>query len=231
MGELINLNPLTITESQIPAAIARDTETAAAIAAHKAEADPHPNLWARITNAFVALTGGQQILKNNPAVSAGSFLAPANHIELATDNGSNPIIGFHRGGLSATSLYHSGYGDNSLRFRNADGFDSALLHDGNVGARCAVLNATLPTTASANGTLSLGSIAPNKVVGLTAIATSAQGGGQFIYITPTWGLGSSAGYRYGLYLSNNFIVMQTLVFAESQYILGLPIKILVHYLP
>ncbi|MCY7382526.1 MAG: hypothetical protein LH628_08100 [Microcoleus sp. CAN_BIN18] len=42
MGELINLNPVTITEPQIPAAIARDAETAAAIAAHAALTNPHP---------------------------------------------------------------------------------------------------------------------------------------------------------------------------------------------
>lgn len=41
MGELIDLNPRTIVDSDIPAAIARDTETAAAIAAHAAASDPH----------------------------------------------------------------------------------------------------------------------------------------------------------------------------------------------
>jgi len=43
VGELINLNPpKTLTDADIPALIARDTETAAAIAAHAAAADPHP---------------------------------------------------------------------------------------------------------------------------------------------------------------------------------------------
>lgn len=40
MGELIDLNS-QIPDSRIPAAIARDTETAAAINAHVAAADPH----------------------------------------------------------------------------------------------------------------------------------------------------------------------------------------------
>ena len=30
-----------------------------------------------------------------------------------------------------------GYGNNSLRIRNADGFDGALLHDGNIGEKTA----------------------------------------------------------------------------------------------
>jgi len=42
MGELINLNSITITEPQIPAAIARDAEVASAIANHEAKTDPHP---------------------------------------------------------------------------------------------------------------------------------------------------------------------------------------------
>lgn len=43
MGELINLNPSkAITDADIPAAIARDTETTAAVSAHAAAADPHP---------------------------------------------------------------------------------------------------------------------------------------------------------------------------------------------
>jgi len=55
------------------------------------------------------------------------------NIEVVTDNASNPSIGFHRSGHSATALYHAGYGNNSLRIRNADGLDAALLHEGNMG--------------------------------------------------------------------------------------------------
>jgi len=43
MGTLTNLGG--ITEPQIPAAIARDTEVASAIASHVAATDPHPSLW------------------------------------------------------------------------------------------------------------------------------------------------------------------------------------------
>ena len=43
MGELTNLNPRgAITDADIPASIARDSETAAAIANHEAKPDPHP---------------------------------------------------------------------------------------------------------------------------------------------------------------------------------------------
>jgi hypothetical protein len=41
MGELINIAG-QVSDSQIPQAIARDTETAAAIAAHEGKLDPHP---------------------------------------------------------------------------------------------------------------------------------------------------------------------------------------------
>lgn len=181
MGELINLNPLTITDANIPAAIARDTETAAAIAAHAAAADPHPNLWTRITSAFLALTGGQQIIRNNPAIASDSFLAPKNHFELATNNGSNPILGFHRGGFSATALYHSGYGNNSLRIRNADGFDGALLHEGNHIAAAnphpqyprffrAIYSSQCPATANQTVTVTHG-LTVSNIRSFTAFAT------------------------------------------------------------
>ncbi len=43
MGELMNLNPkVPIADADIPALIARDSETAAAIAAHTGAVDPHP---------------------------------------------------------------------------------------------------------------------------------------------------------------------------------------------
>lgn len=117
-----------IVDSDIPTAIARDAEVAAAIASHAAAVDPHPSLWSQMLATFARLAGGQQWLKNNSAISNASYVASQNHLELATDDGSNPIIGFHKGGRSATALYHAGYGANSLRIRNADGYDAELLH-------------------------------------------------------------------------------------------------------
>lgn len=42
MGELINLNSAPLIDTDIPAAIARDTEVTSAIAAHVSAANPHP---------------------------------------------------------------------------------------------------------------------------------------------------------------------------------------------
>ena len=136
MGELIDLNS-QVPENRMSSAMATDAELAAASAAHEAKTDPHPNLWQRIVAGFLSLAGGQMILRNNPPITSASFYGGANHIELATNDGSNPIIAFHKGRISATSLYHSGYGDNSLRLCNADGLDAALLHDGNIGTKTA----------------------------------------------------------------------------------------------
>ncbi|MEG4329389.1 hypothetical protein, partial [Microcoleus sp. herbarium5] len=65
MGELINLNPGTgITDADIPAAIARDTEYQAADAAHVAATDPHTQYLntargdARYRRSAAALTDG-----------------------------------------------------------------------------------------------------------------------------------------------------------------------------
>lgn len=67
-------------------------------------------------------------VKNNPAINNSSYIQ--GHTELRTTDGSNPILGFHKSGLSATALYHKGYGADSLRIRNADGHDYGILHDG-----------------------------------------------------------------------------------------------------
>lgn len=115
--------------------LAWDSEVNAAIATHETKTDPHPSLWQRIAAGFLSLAGGQRILKNNPAITNTSFFGGSNHIELATSDGSNPILSFHKGGVSATSMYHSGYGNDSLRLRNADGLDAALLHDGNIASK------------------------------------------------------------------------------------------------
>ncbi len=133
---MIDLNS-QIPESRISGAMATDVELMEAVAAHEAKADPHPNLWQRIVAGFLSLTGGQRILKNNPPIAPTSFYGGANHLEFTTNDGSNPILAFHKRGESATSLYHSGYGNNSLRIMNADGFDGALIHDGNISAKTA----------------------------------------------------------------------------------------------
>ena len=221
-----------LTDADIPAAIARDTETAAAIASHIGAADPHPSLWTRITNAFLSLAGGQAIIKNNPAMSAGSYFNLHNHLELRTADGSNPILGFHRSGFTATALYHLGYGNNSLRIRNADGFDSALLHDGNIGVRHTVVYGKIPPTASSNSlpiAIPAG-ISWNKIVALSAIALSTGDGGR-MYIFPDWGSAVFPGFRYSIYAQDGFLYLSSGTLAESGSILNTDAKIVIGYLP
>jgi hypothetical protein len=88
-----------------------------------------------IIGSQINLSGGStQYLRNNPAISNNSYAVPNNHIELRTDNASNPILGFHRAGSTATALYHAGYGIDSLRIRNADGNDGPIFSTFNDGA-------------------------------------------------------------------------------------------------
>jgi hypothetical protein len=71
---------------------------------------------------------------NTPAINNGSYSTGQNHLELRTADASNPIIGFHRSGYTATALYHAGYGINSLRMKNADGNDGPIFSTFNDGA-------------------------------------------------------------------------------------------------
>ena len=79
-------------------------------------------------------TGSYLFNRNNPAIGNGSYAQGNNNIELRTTNASNPILGFHRAGFTATALYHSGYGINSLRIRNADGNDGPIFSTFNDGS-------------------------------------------------------------------------------------------------
>jgi predicted FMN-binding regulatory protein PaiB len=220
----------TLTDADIPAAIARDTEVTAAINAHVAAADPHPNLWTRITNAFLALTGGQVIIKNNPAMSPVSYSTGQNHLELRTNDGSNPILGFHRAGFSATALYHLGYGNNSLRIRNADGFDGAILHDGNCGVRHAVIYATLP----ASGPTIIGNIAlpagvtADKIIAIGAVAKMSDSNGTLI--SPA-GLAWADGYKFSVDVSAGVLRVGVGAAGASGSVFGGSVRIVISYLP
>lgn len=74
--------------------------------------------------SFAITTSGGVIVKNNPAVSAGSY-TNGSSMELRTTDQSNPGIGFHRSGYSAVYLYHDG--NNSLRLRDANTNNDGLL--------------------------------------------------------------------------------------------------------
>ena len=86
------------------------------------------------SNANDIATGSYLFQRNNAAIANGSYAQGNNHIELRTNDASNPILGFHRSGYTATALYHSGYGSGSLRMRNADGNDGPIFSTFNDGA-------------------------------------------------------------------------------------------------
>lgn len=220
-----------LADGDIPAAIARDAEFAAADLAHVGLSNPHPGLWARITNAFLALTGGQTIIKNNPAVITSSFTSGQNHLELLTTDGSNPILGFHRGGFTATALYHLGYGNNSLRIRNADGFDSPLLHNGNIGVRHVVILVTTNATSILAILLPPLGIVVDKIVSLNAIAKiPVIGVGTFWYVPPL--TLDTYGSKYSIYInSSNALIIQTFGAVESSRMSNVEVRIVIGYIP
>lgn len=69
-------------------------------------------------------SGTNSIVKNNPAITNGSYIAGNNHIELRTTDLSHPSIGFHRGGATAITLYHDA--SQSLRLRDSGGLDTRI---------------------------------------------------------------------------------------------------------
>ncbi|WP_293134642.1 hypothetical protein [Microcoleus sp. bin38.metabat.b11b12b14.051] len=229
---------VALTDADIPALIARDAETAAAIANHEAKADPHPSLWTRITNAFLALTGGQAIIKNNPAMSAVSYSAGQNHLELRTTDSSNPAIGFHRAGFTGTALYHLGYGNDSLRIRNADGFDGALIHDGNIASKVItnrlddltivkqkLITGITPLTQGEGAAPFHGISDPSKIIGAVLSVRPFP----TVWMMPGAGI-ISPGYEIILYGWNADRVTIYTKAGNSALILGKPFQILVSYI-
>lgn len=222
---------VALADGDIPAAIARDAEVTAAVAAHVTVSDPHPSLWNRITAAFLSLAGGQQILKNNPAIQNGSFLAPSNHLELTTNNGSNPILGFHKAGVSATALYHAGYGSESLRIRNADGYDSELLHrmnhvdaPGLHSVRCTLFS----TVVAAVGSETIVSFSPipfGKIVGVDCQMIENMGS-QGMRFIPKGGGGDFA--PGAPVLVSGFVKVSAV---SASQLVGIPLHILIWHIP
>jgi hypothetical protein len=219
--------------SDIPASQATDAEVTTEIEKHAAKEDPHPAFWTRILNTFMRLVGGQQILKNNPLIAYTSFLSSNSHIELATNDGSNPIIGFHRGGRSGTALYHAGYGKDSIKIINADGYDAELLHKVNHldlpdvhGTRTAFLSLVIPNTINGSSSLPLGAINPDKIVKIDGMVVVTSGTNKAL--VPAGGTGV-AGNSYFLSVSNGFIICRTT--SDSASILGQTVKVTIWYQP
>ncbi|MGB7712005.1 MAG: hypothetical protein WBL95_21135 [Microcoleus sp.] len=119
MGELINLtSSMPLTDADIPATIARDTETVAAIATHAANVDPHPiyltqvegnALYPQLKRAFYTLItpstlnstiGSPHGLTHTKIRSISSFAT----IDLSNSAGFVPMI--LPGGLPGLSGYY-----------------------------------------------------------------------------------------------------------------------------
>lgn len=222
--------PKPITVADLPSGAATDPEVTAAVAAHTAAADPHPTLWNRIVNGFLALIGGQAIIKNNPAISAVSFAAGQNHLEIRTTDSSNPILGFHRAGYTATALYHAGYGSESLRIRNADGYDSQLLHKVNhldMPGFHSVLCTLISTTVAAVGmetSVSIGTIPAAKIVGINAYILDNLGASGIYYILR----GGGGEFNPTPRLVSGMIRLPAV---SASQLVGDPLHILVWYIP
>lgn len=228
---LVRRAPKPINDADIPAAIARDSETTAAVASHVSVSDPHPSLWTRITNAFLALTGGQAIIKNNPGISPVSHSAGQNHLEFRTTDGSNPILGFHRAGFSATALYHLGYGNNSLRIRNTDGYDSELLHRANHidvpglhSVRCTLFS----TVVAAVGSETMVSFSPilfAKIVGIRCqmIENLGTNGTRFVSKDNQGDFGTGS-----VILNSGFVRVPAVTASQ---LVGIPLHILIWHIP
>ncbi|UOF90753.1 pyocin knob domain-containing protein [Fodinisporobacter ferrooxydans] len=71
-----------------------------------------------------------QIGKNNTALSSASYAQ--GNIEVVTNDGSSPIIGFHREGYYAKAMYL--HQDGSMRTMGSDGIDAKLWDSSNDGA-------------------------------------------------------------------------------------------------
>ncbi len=220
---------VALTDGDIPAAIARDTEVTAGINAHVVVSDPHPSLWTRITNAFLALTGGQTIVKNNPGLSAVSYAAGQSHLELRTTNGSNPILGLHRAGFTATALYHAGYGSESLRIRNADGYDSELLHKVNHldvpgihSVRCTLISTTVAAV-GLETTVSFSPIPFAKIVGISCQIVENLGASGFRFILKAGG----GDFAPTPLLHSGFVRVPAV---SASQLVGLPLHILIWHI-
>jgi hypothetical protein len=68
--------------------------------------------------------GDLRIIRNNPPLDNGAYFS--GQIEMQTNDGSAPRIGFHRLGNSAVSLYHDGDGSHPLKVRTIGGMDVSI---------------------------------------------------------------------------------------------------------
>jgi hypothetical protein len=79
-----------------------------------------------LSGATMNYAGRLEVNRDNPAPNANSFNQA--NITVTTNDGSFPMIGFHRGGVSGVALYH-GAGGSGLRVINNAGADHAMLSE------------------------------------------------------------------------------------------------------
>jgi hypothetical protein len=137
MGKLTNLNPsAAITDADIPATIARDTETAAAVAAHVGASDPHTQYFTqsegdtRYRRAAVALTDAD--IPGTIARDTETAAAVAAHVAAADphpqyDYRASPISKRLTGPLSYPVGNWSSFGNFATFSPGAQGAPSALV--------------------------------------------------------------------------------------------------------
>lgn len=135
-------------------------------------------------------------VRNNAAINNASY--EQGNMELRTTDGSNPILGFHRGGSSAGALYHSGYGTGSLRYRGADGVDGQVMING-VGETNYFVQGVNDTRTSE---------LPNPNAWLPSGFYNAQNHGTNLPYSSYWSMinvrHTNGGNNYGMQILGNF---------------------------
>jgi len=246
MGELINLNSVTITEPQIPAAIARDAEVASAIAQINTTGNfGQKYVHGRYLNANTPVEewGWNYVLgASNTPHNEGQFYRA--NIALGSGFGTGTFaleIGVQRYNPSRIWLRTQENGVFGQWQATATPNDIvntiashvALLHDGNIGVRHETLITTIFTTVGGGNVIALPTgIVADKIVSLTGIAKISGGTGTFLYVPPLNATSTIPGCEYTIYaLSSNQIVVNTATFAGSSRVLGAPLRIVIGYLP
>lgn len=200
MGTLTNLNG--ITEPQIPAAIARDAEVAAAIAAHTAAADPHPVYLTQTEGNERYRDYATQIFNTTTksvGLSFGSIVSNSNESGIesrAATTASAAYMIFHRPGIFAI---HFGIDtDNKLKVGgwSMGQVSHEIIHDGNIASKTVtrlddnatvvkqkLVTGTTPTTPGNAISTNL-NINPNNILGFTCMVGVDQGGGHILWLVP-----------------------------------------------
>lgn len=231
MGELIDLNS-QIPDSRIPAGVARDTETTAAINAHVATADPHP--------IYLTQTEGDSRYRQS-AVALADGDIPAG---IARDSETTAAINAHVAAADPHAQYllqsegDGRYRQTAVALTDAD-IPAAIARDTeitaavnahvNVSGLHSVLCSVISTIVAPSGTetaVSIGAIPAAKIVGINAYILDDLGVSGIFYIFRGGGQDFNPATPR---LTNGWIRISSVV-AGSQFI-GDPIHFLIWHIP